>query len=69
MYNTTFNLLCIDNKRSIDHRFASSISHQSKPREKTKNKINFNSYIQMVSKPLQTNVTDWTINSGFFAFS
>lgn len=40
MYNTTFNLLCIDNKKSIDHRFAGSISHQSKPREKIKNKKN-----------------------------
>lgn len=54
MYNTTFNLLCIDNKKSIDHRFAGSISHQSKPREKIKNKKNFNKYIQMVSQPLYT---------------
>lgn len=47
MYNTTINLLCIDNKEAL------TINSQVQF-EKTKNKKNFNSYIQMVSQPLQT---------------
>lgn len=54
MYNTTFNLLCIDNKEALS--IDSQVQYRINPNpvKKMKNKKNFNSYIQMVSQPLYT---------------